>query len=122
MLDGGVPLHLPGAEEPPFAAVDRASPLLRGLAGIVRPSRVSGWAWRTSRQGMQMSTVTRPSTLLNGPVEVPQNEHRGPTPHLSLSNLRSTSIAGGEPARAIGSVRWLSQNRSYLQQPKQALL
>jgi hypothetical protein len=31
-------------------------------------------ARRTSRQGMQISTVNRPSISLKGPVKVPQNE------------------------------------------------
>jgi hypothetical protein len=35
MLGRGVPLQIPGAEEPPAAAVDRAAPLLPGLAGVV---------------------------------------------------------------------------------------
>jgi hypothetical protein len=30
---------------------------------------------------MQISTVNRPSISLKGPVKVPQNEQRGPTPH-----------------------------------------
>ena len=42
---------------------------------------MSGWAWRTSRHGMQISTVNRPSTSLKGPVKVPQKEQCGSTPH-----------------------------------------
>jgi DNA-binding PadR family transcriptional regulator len=52
----------------------------QGWPGSWRPSRVSGWAWRTSRHGMQISTVNRPSIWLKGPVKVAQKEHRGPTP------------------------------------------
>jgi hypothetical protein len=36
---------------------------------------------------MQISTVNRPSTWLNGPVEVPQKEQFGPTPRLLLEHL-----------------------------------
>jgi hypothetical protein len=38
------------------------------------------------RQGMQISTVNRPSTSLKGPVKVPQKEQCGPTPHAQCSN------------------------------------
>jgi hypothetical protein len=58
----------------------------QGWPGSWRPSRVSGWAWRTSRHGMQISTVNRPSIWLKGPVKVPQKEHRGPTPHPRCPN------------------------------------
>jgi hypothetical protein len=58
----------------------------RGCPGSWRPSRVPGWARRTSRHGMQINTVNRPSTSLKGPVKVPQNEQCGPTPHPRCSN------------------------------------
>src|SRR5215204_1846679 len=39
---------------------------------------------------MQICTVNRPSTSLKGPVEVPQKEQCGPTPHtLPCSNVCS---------------------------------
>jgi hypothetical protein len=44
-------------------------------------------AWRMVRQRVHISTVNRPSTSLNGPVEVPQNEQCGPTPHLTRLEL-----------------------------------
>ena len=53
----------------------------KGWAGSWRPSRVSDRAWRTSRHGMQISTVNRPWISLKGPVKVPQKEQCGPTPH-----------------------------------------
>ena len=58
---------------------------------------MSGWAWQTSRHGMQISTVNRPSTSLNGPVEVPQNEHHGPTAHPMLEPLFATMAAAESP-------------------------
>jgi hypothetical protein len=53
----------------------------QGWPGSWKASSLSGWAWRTSRQGMQISTVNRPSISLKGPVKVPQKEQCGPTPH-----------------------------------------
>jgi hypothetical protein len=47
------------------------------------------------RQRVHISTVNRPSTSLNGPVEVPQNEQCGPTPHLSYSNTGSEMAHSG---------------------------
>jgi hypothetical protein len=69
---------------------------LQGWPGSWKPSRGSGWARRTSRQGMQISTVNRPSISLKGPVKVPQKEQCGPTPHPRCSNWCSTTIAGAE--------------------------
>jgi hypothetical protein len=54
---------------------------------------VSGWAWRTSRHGTQISTVNRPSTSLNGPVKVPQNEQCGSTSPLSRSREYTASYS-----------------------------
>jgi hypothetical protein len=48
-----------------------------------------GLAWGAAWQLAHISTVNRPSTWLNGPVEVPQNEQYGPTPLLSCSNTCS---------------------------------
>jgi len=59
----------------------------QGWPGSWKPSRVSGWAWRTSRHGMQISTVNSPSIWLKGPVKVPQKEHCGPTPHPPMLEL-----------------------------------
>ena len=58
-----------------------------GWPGSWNPFRMSGWARRTSRQGMQISTVNRPSISLKGPVKVPQKEQCGPTPHPRLLEL-----------------------------------
>ena len=84
MLGRGVPLQVPGADEPLAAAVDRAAPLQPWVAWVVEAEQVFGWAWRTSRHEMQISTVNRPSTSLKGPVKVPQNEQCGTTPHPLL--------------------------------------
>src|SRR5215213_8828018 len=43
VLGRGVLLEMPGAEQPAAAALDRAAPLLPGMVGVKRPSRVSGW-------------------------------------------------------------------------------
>jgi hypothetical protein len=44
MLGLGVPLQIPGADEPLAAALDRAAPLSQGWPGSWRPSSVLGWA------------------------------------------------------------------------------
>jgi hypothetical protein len=76
--------------------------LSQGWPGSCRPSRVSGWARRTSRHGMQISTVNSPSTSLKGPVKVPQKEQCGPTPappatqtgvRLTIAGVESRSAA-----------------------------
>src|SRR4029453_5862307 len=54
-----------------------------GSPGSWWARRGGGLAWRMVRQRVHISTVNRPSTSLNGPVEVPQNEQCGPTPHLT---------------------------------------
>jgi hypothetical protein len=45
---------------------------LQGWPGSWGPRWVSGWARRTSRHGMQISIVNRPSISLKGPLKVPQ--------------------------------------------------
>jgi len=44
-------------------------------------------------QRAHISTVNRPSTSRNGPVEVPQNEQRGPTPHLIRLELTFDEVS-----------------------------
>jgi hypothetical protein len=89
MVGRGMPLQLPGAEEPAAAAVDGTAHCSQGWPGSWRPSRVSGPAWRISRQGMQISTGNRPSISLKGPVKVPQKESAAPLRTLPCSNLCS---------------------------------
>jgi hypothetical protein len=57
---------------------------------------------RTSRQGMQISTVNRPSISLKGPVAVPQKEQCGPTPHPRCSNVRSRNDSSCRAPRRRG--------------------
>ena len=42
MLDRGVPLQIPRAEEPAAAALDRAAPLRPGLARVVKAEQGAG--------------------------------------------------------------------------------
>jgi hypothetical protein len=69
------------------AALDRAAPLLSGLAGVVEAEQGVRLGEADSRHGMQISTVNRPSISLKGPVKVPQKEQYGPTPHPRLLEL-----------------------------------
>ena len=105
MLGRAVPLQVPGAGEPPAAAVNRAPQLLPWLPGVVEAEQVSGWARRTSRQGMQISTVNRPSISLKGPVKVPQKEQCGPHSAPPISEPvfdKQSSAAPSREARPAG--------------------
>ena len=95
MLGRRVPFKLVRNDHPMPAALDRAAPLQPRLPGVVVGEEGGGLAWRMARQRVHISTVNRPSTSLNGPVEVPQNEQCGPTPHLSYSNTCSERTHSG---------------------------
>ena len=84
MLGCRVPLKLMRNDHPMAAALDRAAPLQPRLPGVVVGEEL-WWAGMPDgpATGAHQHREQRPSTSANGPVEVPQNEQRGPTPHLS---------------------------------------
>jgi hypothetical protein len=86
--------------------------------GFFYRAGVAAGAWRTARQGMQISTVTRLSISLKGPVEVPQNEQCGPTPHPISPNKCSTDSSTGSMAwRCTATPPWGEQDGA-LQHPE----
>jgi hypothetical protein len=58
--------------------------------GVRRPGR--GLERRAAWQPAHISTVNRPSTSRNGPVEAPQKEQRGPTPPPFYPNYCSMRL------------------------------
>jgi hypothetical protein len=93
MLGRGVVLQVPGADDPLAAAVDRAAPLFPGLAWVVEAEEGGRLGLTDSRQGMQISTVNRPSISVNGPVKVPQKNSAAPlrVPPARTGSSRSTA-------------------------------
>jgi hypothetical protein len=61
MFGLSVPLQVPGAGEPAAATVDRAAPLLPGLAGIVEAEQGVRLGLADGQARIQISTVSRPS-------------------------------------------------------------
>jgi hypothetical protein len=96
VLGRGVPLQVPGAEEPAAAAVDRAAPLLPGLAGVMQ-----------AKQGVRLGQTdlqTRDADqhreqaldLTEGAGEGPAERTARPHPAPPYSNKCSLTIAGAE--------------------------
>jgi hypothetical protein len=71
MLGLGVPLQVPGAEEPAAAAVDRAAPLLPGLARVVEAEQ-RAWLGLTDLQARHADQHREQALdLAEGPGEGP---------------------------------------------------
>ena len=70
-----------------------------GCPGSWRARNSDGLAWRAAWHPAHISTVNRPSTSWNGPVEVPQNEQRGliAPPQLELLFDNGSVRSQGEP-------------------------
>lgn len=125
MLGCGVPLEIPRSKEPAATALDRIPHFSEGCPGSWKPGRVSRRARRTSRQGMQISTVNSPSTLAKGPLVVPQNE-QCPASSVTGAAPRWPVVAGGRCSRrgpdhrrrAAGVARAASGSRPWSRRPE----
>jgi hypothetical protein len=77
----------------------------RTTPGIVWARSSVELACRAAWQLAHMSTVNRPSTCWNGPVEVPQKEQGGPTPRLPCSNAVREDTASDPCGETIHGIR-----------------
>jgi hypothetical protein len=109
MLGRRVPLQVPRPKDPMAAALDRAGPLQprlpRDVVGeeLCRAGLASGLAAGAHQHREQALT------WWYAPVEVPQKNQRGPTPHPH-SNVCSASIAEqAEPSCTTPDLLWLAR-------------
>jgi hypothetical protein len=113
MLRGRVALEVPRQDDPQPAALNRAAPLQPRLARVMVGEDLAQVAAADSPTADAHQHREQALDLPERPGQVPQNEQRGPTPHIPARTVVRLNVAASDDRRYGGRlVRQTSQSRT----------